>query len=99
MIAVSGTCGAGATVIADDWGQGNASGPVGNTMSFELGTPNTTTLGNEYKLCWAHAPESDVAIEVDAAFAVTGATAGSLACTLGVECTVVVSGYDFHIFV
>jgi hypothetical protein len=97
----SGTCGSTDAVVATQtWTTTVVSSVAadGATAEYGLGLPLEGLPGDNYKLCWSHAPAvtSDLTaynVEIDATGDLFGANLQELACTMGLECIVTITGY------
>merc|ERR1719201_2184650 len=100
VIISNGTCGdADAKVANETWGPANATTLTYNgndsNSTFDFGMPLVGLAGPSYRACWAHDPVGlkDYRVEIDGNAELVGTFVREFECTLGLPCTVLLSGY------
>jgi hypothetical protein len=99
LLLANGVCGDASPVTAAWTGSSNppvleARDENGGTYSF--GTPLDGTPGNFYELCWASSPTADLSsynLQVDTRADLIGPSPAHLACTLGLPCSLTLTGW------
>ena len=96
----NGACGdADSTVSNETWAPVNATNLSyivnGSYSTFAFGVPLVGRAGPFYRACWAHDPVglTDYKFEIDAAAELIGPLVRDMECTLGLACSVLLSGY------
>jgi hypothetical protein len=100
VVLTNSSCGAADAAVSNEtWSNvtANCIGFVCETSnsSYDFGTPLVGTPGSFYRLCWSYNPTSlgDYKFEVDGSAELAGPFTRDFECTLGVACSVVISGY------
>merc|ERR1719149_404882 len=89
-----GPCGSG-TVNRDTWGEVQAQN---DGTFFDMDVPRKGDPGDFYRLCWASDPSglSDYLVEIDPSGDLVGPELEPFQCTLGVDCSVTLTGYGLE---
>jgi hypothetical protein len=100
LVAISqGRCGdATATFANETWGIVNATNVSEDgvaSSSYDFGIPLVGLAGSFYRLCWGFDPVdiTDFGVEIDSEAELVGPFVREFECTLGLSCTVMLSGY------